>query len=324
MDDRRAEREVKQRGNAHAVEKEAGVAGVGAADRVEGERPDDLRNTRQRFDHPKRIAARPRGRPRLLPVDANGARDRLRGDDGLEHLTARGQPYDDRLPGRRQIDSDIRCLMTGRDDLKVVVAGRDQHGEGPGRVGLGDGLAVDEHAGRLQPQMPAARQHGAVQQRGRGHDGRRRLGARRRVGRAGGVASAGGGVDRAGVGRAGVGPGRGRPVGPVRTVRAIRCWLDRNAAVGLGLGRRRELRRRPPRQRHHQGEDQQPRAQGGSVVSQRPSREAAARPRTVYATSTPASSLPAAVTPVTARASDWRSPVAMSTSTSSPLSSWAL
>ena len=40
MHDRRAEREVEQRGHAHAVDEEAGVAGIGAANRVQRERPD--------------------------------------------------------------------------------------------------------------------------------------------------------------------------------------------------------------------------------------------------------------------------------------------
>ena len=103
MDDRRAEREVKQRRQAHAVEEEAGVAGVGPADRVERQRPDHLGDAGQRLDHPERLAQRARraqstsSAASVSPGAVLGARDH-----GLVALAdqARVQPHQPARPWR--------------------------------------------------------------------------------------------------------------------------------------------------------------------------------------------------------------------------------
>ena len=71
VDRRRAEPDVEQRGDAHAVQEEPGVARVGAAHDVHRRGPDDLLHAGQRPDHAQRIARRAGDGSRLLAADVH-------------------------------------------------------------------------------------------------------------------------------------------------------------------------------------------------------------------------------------------------------------
>ena len=157
MDDRRAERDVKQRGHTHAVEVETRVAGVGAANDVDGGRPHDLRNTGERADHTQRVTRRARDRARFVAGDVDvrdlGTAAPHRGLVALAGL-ARRQP--EQL-GRRgyavhDLDPPVGRVVSGELDLEVMRSGADLEIEAPGVVRLPRRCAVEsDHGGRQRP-----------------------------------------------------------------------------------------------------------------------------------------------------------------------------
>ena len=79
VDDRRPECEMEQRWRPHAVNKEASVAGIGAANGVHGHGPDRLHHARQGFDHTEGVAERARGVGQFLALHGNRGRALGRG-----------------------------------------------------------------------------------------------------------------------------------------------------------------------------------------------------------------------------------------------------
>ena len=273
VDHRRAEREMEQRGDAHAVQVEAGVAGIRAAHDVDRGRPHDLRHAGQRADDAHRIARRAGHRARLVGADLD-ARDlgAAGAHGGLEALAAqpRRQPEQHLAVGgaAAHLDALGGVVVTGQVDLQVVRAGRDAQREAAVLVGLGGGGAVDDdrHAGQR-----AARpflQHAPAHRHG--DEGRRQRRCRLRVaGRA--VAGNGDGVAACVIACI-----RPRRVGGRRVLRRARI----GARVGAGVAGQHQ---------QHRGGDTRHRDRSAApsmVASHSPSCGDGLRPRTTYTTRT--------------------------------------
>ena len=254
-----------------AVQEEAGVAGVRAADRVQRERPDDLRHAGQRFDHAERIAARPRRRPRRLRVDAHHGRHRLRRDDRLEGLTARRQPDLAGPSRRRQVDRDVRGLIPRRDRLQAVAARGGRHREPSLFVGLGHGDAVDEDRRALESAGARRAPARCPRSRAGGGPGGGAVAAVVALATLAGVASAGPASPPAS--GAGAAPASARRA--VTAGRRVGARLDRRLGDRAAVGRRR-LPVRAARGQQHERADQNARVK--AAVSSATSRRATKLP----------------------------------------------
>ena len=305
VDDRRTEREVVERRHAHPVDEEAGVPGIGPADGIESERPDDLGDARERLDHSEGIARRTGCGARLLAADANGRGGLFGGHHGFVGARAGREPQDvgPALRARRNREHDGDAA--GRRHHQTVAAGRDGDIETSPAIGLPGKLAVDHHRRPGNPAVPATRQHHAAHPNGHGRQRR----ARRQWAATGGSR---GSRLRAGVGSAAgaalpsVPPSRGvRSPGGAR-IRPRGVCLERGpripvvTASAVGPVRRRRVfaeraRKRLPREPAAHGDacgrqDRQPPpatsapatgplTHGGSVVSHKPSRSEGTRLR---------------------------------------------
>ena len=155
MDDRRPEREVKQRGDAHAVDVEARVAGVGAAHDVERGRPDDLRDPGERADHADGVARRSRHLPRFVAADGDRGLERGGVDRGLVALAGEARRQPDHRLGRavERLDAQVGGLVSRQ--LRPYVVGTGEHADLKPPVGAGvtrrDAVDGDARAAERPP-----------------------------------------------------------------------------------------------------------------------------------------------------------------------------
>ena len=271
---RRPEPEVEQRGDPDAVQKEAGVARVGAAHDVERRRPGDLRHAGQRAEHPQRVARRAGSGARLFAGDLD-ARDLGAGRAHCRSRSARrsGVASAGTAPRRRRrpgacVDVLGGVVVAGQLNLQPVRAGRDARSKRPSwsvspAAAPSTAIVTPASGRRVLFQHPPPQHHrgdgGRGGSLGGARFGRHRAGvagAARRIGVAGVARRR---VERARIGRTSVGGDREashgqrtgnrqepEPGAPPNGNRHRRSWRSRPRPAPMGYVRARGKRRAPP------------------------------------------------------------------------------